>query len=74
MSFDVNGTASNGTSFKGGLYLSPEDRAEQVTTAENVQQNGTDPYDPYKVYQPTIGTAARGTFGITKDSCIGKYK
>ena len=70
MSFDVNGTASNGTSFKGGLYLSPDDRAEQVTTAENVQQNGTDPYDPYKVYQPTIGTAARGTFGITKDSCI----
>jgi hypothetical protein len=70
MSFDVNGTASNGTAFKGGLYLSPDDRAEQVTTAENVLQNGTDPYDPYKVYQPTIGTAARGTFGITKDSCI----
>jgi hypothetical protein len=70
MSFDVNGTASNGTSFKGGLYLSPDDRAQQVTSAENVQQNGTDPYDPYKVYQPTIGTAARGTFGITKDSCI----
>jgi len=70
MSFDINGTASNGTSFKGGLYLSPDDRAEQVTSAENVQQNGTDPYDPYKVYQPTIGTAARGTFGITKDSCI----
>ena len=69
MSFDINGTKTNGDPHMGGLYLSSVDRANQIETAEKVVQTGSAPYDPYKVYQPTLGTAARGTFGITKDSC-----
>ena len=70
MSFDVNGTAADGSPHKGGLYLSPMDRQYQTKKAADVSQTGSAPYDPYKVYQPTLGTAKKGTFGITKDSCI----
>ena len=69
MSFDIGGTDSNGKPHVGGLYLSPDDHAQQERIFKNVEENGSAPYDPYKVYQPTLGTATPGTFGITKDSC-----
>jgi hypothetical protein len=69
ISFDINGTASDGTPHIGGLYITPDDRQDQETAANNVRQSGSAPYDPYKVFKPTIGTAQRGTFGITKDGC-----
>jgi hypothetical protein len=69
MSFDIGGTDSNGKPHVGGLYISPDDRAQQERVFKNVEENGSAPYDPYKVYQPTLGTAAPATFGITKDSC-----
>jgi hypothetical protein len=69
MSFDIGGTDSNGKPHVGGLYISPDDRAQQERVFKNVEENGSAPYDPYKVYQPTLGTAAPGTYGITKDSC-----
>lgn len=69
MSFDIKGTASDGTAHVGGLYIGADDRQDQETDAKNVRQTGSAPYDPYKVFQPTIGTARRGTFSITKDGC-----
>ena len=69
MSFDINGTASDGTPHVGGLYIGSDDRYDQETDATSVRQTASAPYDPYKVFQPTIGTASRGTFGITKDGC-----
>ena len=69
MSFDIKGTASDGTPHVGGLYITQNDRVDQEMDATSVRQNSSAPYDPYKVYQPTIGTASRGTFGITKDGC-----
>ena len=69
MSFDIKGTASDGTPHVGGLYIGINDRVDQEMDATSVRQNSSAPYDPYKVYQPTIGTASRGTFGITKDGC-----
>lgn len=69
MSFDVKGTASDGTAHVGGLYIGADDRYDQETDATTVHQTGSAPYDPYKVFQPTIGTARRGTFSITKDGC-----
>ena len=70
MSFDTTGTGSDGKPFTGGLYLSPDDRATQTATAKNVEAKGVPPYDPYKVYQPTIGTAKPGTFSLNKDQCL----
>ena len=70
MSFDVNGIGSDGKPHIGGLFLSNQDRGKQAIDAQHVIDNGSPPYDPYKVYQPTIGTSKPGTFGITKDSCI----
>ena len=69
MSFDIKGTASDGTPHIGGLYIGSDDRYDQETDATSVRQTGSAPYDPYKVFQPTIGTARRGTFSITKDGC-----
>jgi len=69
MSFDIKGTASDGTPHVGGLYISADDRQDQEMDATTVRQTASAPYDPYKVYQPTIGAARRGTFGITKDGC-----
>jgi hypothetical protein len=70
MSFDIDGTDSGGKPHVGGLYVSPDNREQQLQMAQNVEETGGPPYDPYKVYQPTLGTAKPGTFGITKDSCI----
>ena len=70
MSFDVNGTDRNGNPHKGGLYIKKDDRASQTAEVAKVIQAGTSPYDQYKVYQPTLGSATRGKFSITKDSCI----
>lgn len=70
MSFDIKGLSSEGNAFTGGLFISPVDRDTQVLEAEDVHTNNKEPYDPYKVYQPTLGRAKAGTFGITKDTCI----
>jgi hypothetical protein len=70
MSFDINGSKTDGSAHVGGLYLSSVDRADQVKAAADVLQTHSAPYDPYHVYQPTLGRAVPGTFGITKDSCI----
>ena len=70
MSFDSMGIASSGRPFTGGLYISDDNREEQARSFKNVQDTGSAPYDPYKVYQPTIGQAASGKFSISKDSCI----
>jgi len=71
MSFDPTSVNSAGqTTGIGGLYISSYDRAEQTAIAQDVETNGTAPYDPFKVYQPTIGKAKQGTFGITKDQCV----
>ena len=69
MSFDMTTTNSRGEPHMGGLFISSDDRKDQEILATDVRQKGTDPYDPYKSYQPTIGTARRGKFGITKDGC-----
>jgi len=71
MSFDTASINSAGQTVGiGGLYVSPYDRNEQTAIAQEVETNGTAPYDPYKVYQPTIGKAKQGTFGLTKDQCV----
>ena len=70
MSFDNNGVNSIGQVFTGGLYVSPDDRKQQEKRFTTVQQTGSAPYDPFKVYQPTIGRASSGKFSLSKDSCI----
>jgi hypothetical protein len=70
MSFDVNGSSMDGRPFTGGLYISPDDREQQAKAFKNVQDNGTPPYDPFKVLQPTIGKAKSGTFATTKGECV----
>ena len=70
VSFDINGVGSDGKPHMGGMFISTEDRNSQVARAQNVLDTGSAPYDHYKVYQPTIGTSAPATFGITKDSCV----
>jgi len=68
--FVWSGKDANGQPHVGGLYLSNDDRVQQTRMFKEVEDTGSDPYDPYKVYQPTLGTATPGTFGITKDSCM----
>ncbi len=70
MSFDINAISADGKPHIGGLYISPDDRQKQTTLAENVLSTGGPPYDPYKVYQPTLGKSKPGTFAITKDQCV----
>lgn len=70
MSFDINGIGYDGRPFTGGLYVSPDDREQQTVKAQTVRDTGSAPYDPYKVYQPTLGKAKSGTFGLTKGQCI----
>ena len=67
VSFDINGTGINGSIHKGGMYLSPPDRVEQMKKFTEATQ--TTGIDPYNVFKPTLGVAERGTFAITKDSC-----
>jgi hypothetical protein len=64
ISFDLKGKDSRGKGHMGGLYISPDDRATQRQQAIN---NGYSPDDVR--YQPTFGTAARGTFAIDASSC-----
>ena len=70
MSFDIKGMDASGKSHVGGLFISPSDRKQQTDRAENVLSTGSAPYDPYKVYQPTLGKAKPGTFALTKDQCL----
>jgi len=70
MSFDLNGIGYDGRPFTGGLYVSPDDREAQLAQAKTVEDTGSAPYDPYQVYQPTLGKAKAGTFGLTMEHCI----
>ena len=70
MSFDPTGISYDGKPFTGGLYVSPNDRAVQLNRAKQVKDTGSEPYDPFKVYQPTLGKAKPGTFSLTKDQCL----
>lgn len=70
MSFDLNGIGYDGRPFTGGLYVSPDDREAQTIKAKTVRDTGSAPYDPHQVYQPTLGKAKAGTFGLTKGQCI----
>lgn len=70
MSFDKNAIDVSGKSHSGGMYISKEDRKNQMNTAENVKNTGSAPYDPYKVFKPTLGSTKPGTFALTKDQCV----
>lgn len=70
MSFDREGSGSDGKPHMGGLYMAPDDRAIQTAAANKVRETGAPPYDPYKVYQPSLGVAKPGTFALTKDQCV----
>lgn len=70
ISFDINTIKSDGKAHIGGLYISEQDRQQQFSKAENILTSNIPPYDPYLVYQPTIGKAKSGTFSLTKDQCV----
>lgn len=70
MSFDKQGVGSDGKPHIGGMYVAPDDRAYQTTAAEKVVEERKPPYDPYRVYQPSIGAAKAGAFSLTKDQCV----
>jgi len=70
MSFDIKGVGADGKPHIGGMFISTEDRTRQTNLASDVVTTGGAPYDPYKVYQPTLGKSAPGTFAITKDDCV----
>lgn len=70
MSFDKKGIGADGKPHIGGLFISSTDRQKQTDAANNVLSTGGAPYDPYKVYKPTLGKAKPGTFALTKDQCI----
>ena len=70
MSFDINGISADGKPHVGGLFVSTDDRQKQTDAAAAVLNAGGPPYDPYKVYQPTLGKSKPGTFALTKDQCI----
>jgi hypothetical protein len=66
MSFDTQGTDSDGKEFLGGLYVAPNSRESQMTDSAKARDLRQ---DPYLVFQPSIGTAKPGTFSLTKDDC-----
>jgi hypothetical protein len=70
MSFDINGIGADGKPHIGGLFISSDDRKKQSDAAQNVLSTGGPPYDPYKVYQPTLGKSKPGTFALNKDQCV----
>lgn len=70
MSFDKQGVGSDGKPHVGGMYVAPDDRAYQTTAAQKVVEERKPPYDPYRVYQPSIGAAKAGAFALTKDQCV----
>ena len=67
VSFDIQGTNSDGKPFQGGLYVSPDSRVEQMSSSMRARDLNQ---DPYQAFQPTVGTAKPGTFALTKDDCI----
>ena len=69
MSFDKKGIGMSGKPHIGGLFVSQEDRKKQTDAANAVLTTGEAPYDPYKVYKPTLGKAKPGTFALTKEQC-----
>jgi hypothetical protein len=69
ISFDVNGMGSDGKPKIGGMFISIDERKKQTDAAENVKTTGSAPYDPVKVFRPTLGKSKPGTFSITKDQC-----
>ena len=70
ISFDPNGIDSKGNPHIGGLYVSQDDRANQIDTAQDVDENDTSPYDSLLVYKPTLGSSVPGQFVLTKDKCV----
>lgn len=70
MSFDKKGISASGKPHIGGLFISPSDRQQQMDSANEVLSTGSAPYDPYKIYQPTLGKSKPGTFALTKDQCL----
>lgn len=69
LSFDLTGKNANGQTHIGGLYVAPDDRNLQMKKAKDVLDKNLAPFDPYKVYQPTLGSAKSGQFALTKDQC-----
>ena len=67
MSFDIEGTNSDGKPYAGGLYVSPDSRVEQLSNSMKARDLHQ---DPYQVFQPTVGTAKPGKFALTKDDCV----
>jgi hypothetical protein len=70
VSFDNKGTNSSGKPHSGGLFISSGDYKAQLDRFNVVKSTGSAPYDPYKVFQPTLGKAKPGTFGVTKSRCL----
>ena len=66
-SFDKKGQNSKGEAQQGGLYISPDDRQEQMAAAAKITKDRSG--DPYTVYQPTIGSAAPGSFSLNSGQC-----
>ena len=67
MSFDKKGQNSKGLIYQGGLYVSPDDRTDQMAAGSKIKTERSG--DPYAVYQPTIGAAAPGTFSLNSGQC-----
>ena len=67
MSFDAQGTDSNGKPHIGGLYVAPSSRTYQTTESMKARDLHQ---DPSLAFQPTIGTAKPGTFALTKNDCM----
>ena len=70
ISFDILGKNSAGKTISGGLFVSSADRKAQNDAFNNVKISRIPPYDPYKVFYPTVGSAKQGAFGITKNQCL----
>lgn len=69
ISFDTKAETASGKVKMGGLFVSAEDRQQQMARAESVLQTGSAPYDPIKVFQPTLGKSKPGTFALNKEQC-----
>jgi Extracellular link domain len=67
ISFDMEGTNSEGKAYTGGLFISSDSRTDQMSQSMKARDERR---DPYQVFQPTVGTAKPGTFALTKDDCI----
>jgi Extracellular link domain len=64
ISFDMDGINSKGEGHIGGLYISPDDRTNQLQRAERLGLR------PNQIeYVPSIGKSKKGMFAINKQSC-----